>query len=166
MKDDLPAFNAWSACYALTHILEGLHHSDQYHLAILDRGLFDALVWFDLLENQDSISKEDREAVHGFLLLERWRSVIDKVFLFKTDPETSMEREHRDRLILSEQGRAMNPTFLSALNDAYDRVQKRYESNFPNLKVIDTSQSQLTTPASTAFQVTTHILELFSKDSE
>ena len=60
----------------------------------------------------------------------------------------------------------MNPTFLSALNDAYDRVQKRYESNFPNLEVIDTSQSQLTTPASTAFQVTTHILELFSKDSE
>src|SRR5262245_9593829 len=35
LKDDLVAFNAWSACYALTHVLEGLYQSDKYDLAIL-----------------------------------------------------------------------------------------------------------------------------------
>jgi hypothetical protein len=49
LKDDLFAFNIWSANYALSHILEGRYHSDPYDLAILDRGLFDALTWFDLL---------------------------------------------------------------------------------------------------------------------
>ena len=53
LKDDLVAFNAWSATYALTHILEGRFGSDQYHLVIMDRGLFDALAWFELLKQKE-----------------------------------------------------------------------------------------------------------------
>ena len=37
LKEDLVAFNAWSAAYALTHILEGRYGSDEYHLVIMDR---------------------------------------------------------------------------------------------------------------------------------
>lgn len=43
LKKNLVAFNAWSASYALTHILEGRYGSDEYHIVILGRGLFDAL---------------------------------------------------------------------------------------------------------------------------
>jgi thymidylate kinase len=161
LKDDWVAFNTWSANYALTHILEGLHHADRYHIAILDRGLFDALVWFEMLATKGEITPEERDRVHSFLLIDKWRKAVDAVFLFKTDPETSMERENRDKL-LSDPGRAMNVESLTELNEAYDRVRERYRDSFRNFQVIDTSGAAGTTPQSTAFEVTTRILELFS----
>lgn len=124
LKDDLMAFNTWSASYALMHVLEGLHGSDQYDLAILDRGLFDALAWFELLAKRGDISAEDRDTVHGFLRLAKWRNAIDSVFLFRTDPDTSLEREHMDKLI-EEPGQAMNVAFLTELNEAYEEVEHR-----------------------------------------
>jgi hypothetical protein len=36
LRDDLFAFNVWSASYALTHVLEGLASPEKYHIAILD----------------------------------------------------------------------------------------------------------------------------------
>lgn len=158
LKDDLIAFNVWSACYALTHVLEGLYHSDKHDISILDRGLFDALVWFDLLASGGTINADDRKTIHQFLLLDKWRSVIDVVFLFKVDSATSMERENRDKLI-QEPGRAMNPAFLEALNASYDRVRDEYSALFPRFELIDTSNSASTTPQSTAFQVTSIILD-------
>ena len=159
LRSDLVAFNTWSASYALTHILEGLYHSDKYHLAILDRGLFDALAWFQLLEGNGQISGDVRETIQNFISLERWRSVIDAVFLFTADPATSMERENADKLI-DEPGRAMNPDFLDGLNQAYSEVRKAYGGAF-KITDIDTSKNQDTTAQSTAAQVANSILDLF-----
>ena len=159
LKNDLVAFNTWSASYALMHVLEGLHGSDKYHLAILDRGLFDALAWFELLSVEDQITAQDRDTVHNFLRIPTWRSVIDMVLLFKTDAETSLEREHRDKLI-EEPGRAMNPEFIQKLNVAYDSVVRRYSTDFP-LNTIDTSKSRRTDPRSTAEEAVGLILEKF-----
>ena len=160
LRDDLVAFNTWSASYALTHILEGLYHSDRYHLAILDRGLFDALAWFHLLESRGEISSGDRDRVQDFLQISHWRSVVDAVFLFTADPDTSMERENADKLI-AEPGRAMNPETLSRLNQAYLQAQGRFAGEFSRFIEIDTSFSKGTTPRSTAYLVADTILELF-----
>ena len=160
LKDDWVAFNTWSASYALTHILEGLYHSDKYQLAILDRGLFDALAWFQLLESNNEISGEVRETIQNFLLVENWRSKIDSVFLFTADPNTSMDRENRDKLI-DEQGRAMNPQALVRLNLAYERVREVHGNKFRNFDPIDTSNSKGTTAQSTAAHVANTILDLF-----
>lgn len=159
LRNDLVAFNTWSASYALTHILEGLHHSDRYHLAILDRGLFDALAWFQLLESNRQISGEERETIQNFISLEKWRSVIDSVFLFTADPATSMERENADKLI-DEPGRAMNPDFLDSLNRAYSEVRNAFGGEF-KITDIDTSKNETTTAQSTAAQVADSILDLF-----
>lgn len=159
LRNDLVAFNTWSASYALTHILEGLHHSDRYHLAILDRGLFDALAWFQLLESNRQISGEERETIQNFISLEKWRSVIDAVFLFTADPATSMERENADKLI-DEPGRAMNPDFLDSLNRAYSEVRNAFGGEF-KITDIDTSKNETTTAQSTAAQVADSILDLF-----
>lgn len=161
LRNDLVAFNTWSASYALTHILEGLHHSDRYQLAILDRGLFDALAWFQLLESNGQISGEVRETIQHFILVENWRSVIDAVFLFTADPATSMERENADKLI-DEPGRAMNPQFLDSLNQAYQRVRNSYGDEF-KITDIDTSRNGNTTAQSTAAQVADSILDLFPR---
>ena len=162
LKDDLVAFNTWSASYALTHILEGLNSSDKYHLAILDRGLFDALAWFQRLLNQGKINQSECEQIHNFLLIEKWRSAIDYVFLFKADPATSLERENRFTLT-DEPGRAMNPQSLEELNRAYDSVQERYKNEFRGFQTIDTSDTQGTTPQTTAAEVADLILDRFNR---
>jgi thymidylate kinase len=160
LRNDLVAFNTWSASYALTHILEGLHHSDHYHLAILDRGLFDALAWFQLLERNGQISEEVRKIIQDFILVENWRAVIDAVFLFNADSSTAMERENEDKLI-SEPGRAMNPEFLDRLNQSYRQVGDLYGAQFRNFNNIDTSNIENTTAQSTAADVADKILDIF-----
>ncbi len=157
------AFNAWSASYALTYVLEGLHGADRYDLAILDRGPFDALAWFELLSSEGGISVDDRNRVQEFLQIEHWRGVIDQVFLFRTDPETAMERENRDKLI-EERGKAMNPEFLERLNNAYDTVEEKFSTGFARFKKIDTGSAAQTTAKSTASEVAAEILTIFEDD--
>ena len=163
LKDDWVAFNTWSASYALMHVLEGLYGSDKYDLAILDRGLFDALAWFELLEMQGNIAEEKRDHIHKFLLIENWRDAIDMVLLFKTDPQTSLSRETRDKLT-TEEGRAMNPSILEQLNQAYDAVRERYSSEFRRFEIIETDE-QTTTPKSTATRAAELILDVFQTSS-
>ena len=169
LKDDLIAFNTWSASYALMHVLEGLHGSDQYDLAILDRGLFDALAWFEVLAAQEKTTNEVRDQVQSFLQIEYWRSAIDAVLLFTTDAETAMDRENSDKLI-SEHGQAMNPEFLAELNGAYDRVRTKYADQFSRFEIIDTGKKDAedaedTSPEATAERVTNIILDVFEKTS-
>ena len=71
-----------------------------------------------------------------------------------------MKRENEHKLV-EDPGTAMNREFLAALNEAYDSVRKRYESCFPRFEVIDTSNEEGTTAGSTAFRVTSMILDLF-----
>ncbi len=160
LKDNWVAFNTWSASYALMHVLEGMYGSDEYDLAILDRGLFDALGWFQLLTTQEKITKEVRDHVHNFLLIDTWRSSIDAVLLFTTDPGTALKREVRDKIIKDE-GSAMNSVVLQQLNDAYAQVQKEHSDMFSCFKTINTSESQETSPESTAKEAVSWILDVF-----
>ncbi len=160
LKDDYVAFNAWSATYALTHILEGRYGTDEYHIVILDRGLFDALAWFELLKEKDDITSEDCSAIQKFLLVGHWRTLVDTVFLFQTDPATSLERENRNKLI-EEPGRAMNPDFLSDLNAAYNTTRQKYAEMFNRFCAIDTGTGQ-STELSTAHTVAGTILDQLS----
>lgn len=162
LKDDWVAFNTWSASYALTHILEGLHSADRYQLAILDRGLFDALAWFQLLLDRGEISPSDCARIHHFLLMDKWRSVIDYVFLFKADPDTSLKRENQHKLI-DEPGTVMESGALAELNRAYDVVQERYKDQFRGFRTIDTSNRQGSTPQTTAAAVVDLILDGFQR---
>ena len=164
-KGDLIAFNTWSASYALMHVLEGLHGPDQYDLAILDRGLFDALAWFEVLAAQEKTTNEVRDQVQDFLQIEYWRSAIDAVLLFTTDAETAMDRENSDKLI-GDHGQAMNPEFLAELNGAYGRVQAKFADRFSRFESIDTSRSAKTTPEMTAERVANIILDVFEKSSK
>ena len=162
LRRDLVAFNTWSASYALTHILESLYDPHEYQLVILDRGLFDALAWFQLMETRGEITQETCEQIHGFLRIDKWRSIIDEVFLFTVDPDTSMDRENRHTL-LDEPGTAMNPEFLSSLNSAYGSVKDKYANDFRHFELIDTSDSQQTTEQSTAAIVANLILDRFEE---
>ncbi len=160
LRADLVDFNTWSASYALTHILESLHDPYNYQLVILDRGMFDALAWFQLLVNRNEIDQVTCDQVHSFLLIEKWRSVVDEVFLFTADPDTSMKRENQNALI-DEPGTTMNLEFLQNLNAAYNSVREKYSGDFSHFQAINTSASESTTPQSTAAQIAGIILDRF-----
>ena len=104
------------------------------------------------------ITGEEADTIQGFLSLERWRSSIGIVFLFQTDPGTSMKREHAHTLI-DDSGRAMNRSFLRRLNEAYESVSERFKDDY-SLELIDTSESKKPTPESTAKEVVTKILDV------
>ena len=159
MRDSLFRFNIWSASYALTHILEGLSSPEKYHIAILDRGLFDALVWFQLLSDRGDITPADLKRVHEFFLINEWLAVVDSVFLFRADPETSLKRENEDKLI-NDPGTAMNTATLEQLNLAYQAVQESHGDRFKDVHEIDTGQAQKTTAKKTAYQVARAMVDL------
>lgn len=158
LRDNLFRFNVWSASYALTHILEGLSSPEKYHIAILDRGVFDALVWFQLLADRNDITLNDLKKVHDFFLIEEWLSVVDQVFLFRADPATSLERENADKLVV-EHGTAMNPDFLEQLNSAYMKVRDEHAERFKDVREIDTGSARNTTPQQTAYEVARAIVD-------
>lgn len=124
----------------------------------MDRGLFDALAWFELLRVRCEVTETECSIIHDFLLVDHWRRLIDMVFLFKTDPPTSLTRENSDKLIV-EPGRAMNDEFLGELNEAYQSISSKYAAQFSPVYEVDTGSDQDTTPQSTAFEVVKKIID-------
>lgn len=155
LRVDWPAFNAWTATYALTQVLEGLYDPGKPQISILDRGLFDALAWFEMLENDDAIDGEFKRRMQEFLTIEKWRGSIDRVFLFTTTPEISMSREN-NQMLIHDEGSAMNPERLAALNEAYETIQREFADQFL-LTPIDTSRT--TEARDTAFEIAKVIVD-------
>ena len=139
LKADWPAFNTWTASYALMQVVEGLHDPAKPHISILDRGLFDALAWFELMKRQDYIEEGFAESVQNFLTIDKWRGAIDRVILFTADPGVSMERENAQTLI-DDEGQAMNPDLLGDLNCAYEAIRVRFAGSFRRFCTIDTTE--------------------------
>jgi thymidylate kinase len=99
------------------------------------------------------------------VLLDNWCNAIDAVFLFKADPNTSLERENEGKLI-TDPGRAMNPEFLDKLNTAYGTVKDKFSSKFAGFFEIDTSVSEKSTPQSTAAKVVDKIIGILDSDEK
>ena len=127
----------------------------------MDRGLFDALAWFELLRQNNDITTEERSAIQQFLLVAHWRELVDMIFLFQTDPDTSLEREHNNKLI-KEHGRTMNPDFLRDLNAAYETTRQQYADKFSRFHAISTHKAS-STQQSTAFTVAEAIVDQLSR---
>lgn len=50
---------------------------DPYHIAILDRGIFDAMAWFQLLNQRGAIEQDDCQKVHQFFMIDKWSGHVD-----------------------------------------------------------------------------------------
>lgn len=156
LKSDWPAFNTWTASYALMQVVEGLHDPAQHQISILDRGLFDALAWFELMKSKGDIDEEFADRAQKFVTISRWRGVIDRVVLFRVDPEVSLSRENAQTLI-DDEGQAMNPQILSDLNHAYVATRDRFSNSFKAFSEIDTTKT--TAAKESAFDITRQIVD-------
>lgn len=144
-EEDLLFYNVWSACYALSHLLESTYHSESYDIVIMDRGIFDVCAWVDWLSEYDDpegkVKKIDRrlaQDIQKFMSLEPWQQLVDLLVLFTADPTTSLNRENKDKIV-EKTGLAMRPDSLASLNEAYSRVKANYGPLYRVRLNIDTS---------------------------
>lgn len=124
------SFNTWTTCSLISEILSMLEKP--LDLIILDRGYFDALVWLELQHRASQISPEEKVRFSDFVLLDRWRSLLDAVVIMSARPDLAITREN-ENLIVPRKGSLMNISFLSRFNDALNDVKLDYGDKFRNI---------------------------------
>lgn len=134
-----PMFNLWTACMSLAGLIGTLENkNNQVDVLILDRGIFDALCWFEWLASNSKMEEEQKKYIEQFLLMNEFVSCIDIVFAFSVQPSISIEREYAT-LLTDKLGTIMNTKvlgeYLSALEDTFENKSKY----FHKVVKIDTS---------------------------
>lgn len=130
-------FNAWTTATMLAEVLESVESDAD--LLFLDRGFLDALIWLDLQHMRSQVSREERDVFTRFVVLERWRSLVDHTILMKVDPHTALAREFSGQLI-RRAGTLMNERALGEFNAALDRTLAEHGGLFSHT-LLDASSS-------------------------
>jgi hypothetical protein len=137
-KKGHPDFNVWVSCASLQGTIESL--GKNIDLFILDRGIFDALVWNNLLARTGKITPEEEETIGAFFTMDRWTRLVDLIWVMKCDPAKSIEREYVNQLT-RKRGTIMNEGVLEQVNLAIDDTLARYGAKFKNKLMIDTTHT-------------------------
>lgn len=120
-------FNTWTTGTMLAGLLDAIDRDDD--IVILDRGLFDALIWLEVQRQQGQVSQREASAFADFILVDRWCRLSDATCVIKVDPNKAMERENLKRLI-PRTGSVMNPGRLHAFNASLDHVANQHSDVF------------------------------------
>jgi len=132
-------FNVWVSCASLQGMLEALYRD--IDVFILDRGVFDALVWNEWLEMTGKITSEEAKQVAQFFTMSRWTELVDLVFVLTCDPKVSIEREYADQLT-TKRGTIMAEETLKQFLQATDQTMKTYGAKFKRIVPIDTTNTR------------------------
>lgn len=136
-----PMFNLWTACDSIKSLIGEMESNRTYYdVIIIDRGIFDALCWFQWLMNNDKMERSMKETIDNFLTMKELRAYIDIVFVYKVRPEISIEREYAS-LLTDILGSIMNKEVLKEYLRAIEEVEQRMlqGSFFRKIHSIDTS---------------------------
>jgi hypothetical protein len=112
---------------------------EKLDVLILDRGLFDGLVWIDWQEKTHRVSKAKAGQFRSFVLTPRWRGLVDLVFVMHCDAKTSLKREHANQITLRH-GAIMNVATLTQIRQHYLGAARRYAAYFKSVHVIENSR--------------------------
>jgi predicted NUDIX family phosphoesterase len=131
-------FNTWCATSMLAELLANVETDTD--IIVVDRGIFDALVWLKLQHQRGELTPKEAKTIEGFLLLERWSSLVDLSIVMSVSAEKAMKREVGQR-ITKKPGSIMNPEVLSTITNSVSIAQRQYKKYFKELVRIDTSTS-------------------------
>ncbi len=152
-----PSFNIWTACSAIAELVEVLaNDSKKFDVVILDRGIFDALCWFNWLKGNNSLDDENFCSLETFLTMNKWRTVIDLIYVFTATSEVSLEREYAS-LLTRKLGSIMCTDALESYKNCIEAVSVKYSQKFRNIEIFDTSDVKLN---EVNYGVTKNILEI------
>ena len=132
-------FNIWVSCASLQGMLESLYK--EIDVFILDRGLFDALVWNQWLRVTGKISREEADSVDHFFMMPQWTDLVDLVIIMTCDPKISLQRECSDQLT-TKPGTIMSEDTLRQLEEATEVTTEKSGSKFRRIVKMDTSQTK------------------------
>lgn len=156
-----PNFNIWTACSAISELVEVLSNSSKdYDVVILDRGIFDALCWFNWLNRDNSLDDADFSSLETFLVMNKWRTVIDLVYVFTATPEVSMYREYAS-LLTRKPGSIMCLDVLGSYKACVEEVSLKYDNRFQRIEIYDTSER---TQNEVSHDATKSILEIIQNN--
>ncbi len=151
-----PSFNIWTGCTSLVQLAEILaNHSRDYDVVILDRGLFDAVCWFHWQVHHSKLDQDHYRRFIEFFLSPRWLAKTDLLYIFRAQPDVSLQREY-SMLLTRKLGSVMNPTVLSSFNESIEACRLEFDGRYKRVRQIHTDakdQDQV------SYDVTKDILE-------
>jgi predicted NUDIX family phosphoesterase/energy-coupling factor transporter ATP-binding protein EcfA2 len=158
-----PFFNIWTLTSAIAEIIEHIDTNDT-DIIISDRGIFDALCWFDWLNKNDSIENpyldnKTYDILKKFVKLDIFKDYLDLVYVFKVDPSISIEREYSN-LLTDKRGSIMQEPVLKTFNQSIDNIINETKEEFRQVISIDTGVIENNkNPNIVSYSVTKNILE-------
>ncbi len=129
-------FNTWCAATMLAGLIENV--DTETDIIIVDRGLFDSLVWLTLQRQRGELTEDEAKTIEEFLLLKRWRTLIDLAVVMNVEAEVAIERENSQRISLKA-GSIMNPEVLSTISQSVSDTVTEYGPKFSSVVEHDTS---------------------------
>jgi len=149
-----PMFNIWTACMSLAGLIGTLvKNKENVDVLILDRGIFDALCWFEWLVSNSKMEIVQRNVAESFLLMEELVKSIDIVFAFSVEPDISIEREFAT-LLTNIPGSIMNKKVLQEYKNAVEYTAREKVDFFHKIFVIDTSNKDQDTVGKEVTEIT------------
>jgi predicted NUDIX family phosphoesterase len=136
-------FNIWTACTSIAQLLEKTQNPPKEgdpDILFLDRGIFDSLCWFSLLEQLGRIRAADRHRVSEFLLVNDWTSRLTGVVAMTADPKEAMKREQGVLPVAGLEGSIMNPTVLRKMDKVIKETGKAHSSLFETYSINTSSK--------------------------
>lgn len=132
-------FNVWTISSTIAELVEKITLNPcEIDVIMCDRGIFDSICWFQWMLNRKHMDKESYESLIKYLTMDKWKTVIDLIFMFSCSPGKSIEREHKD-LLTKKPGSIMNEIVLSDYVSAMLATRQKYSNSFRCIRDIDTS---------------------------
>jgi predicted NUDIX family phosphoesterase len=136
-------FNIWTACTSLTHLIDKTQNpprQDDPDILFLDRGIFDSLCWFSVLEKLARITAEDRSKVEEFLLIKDWTDRVSGVIVMTAESNDSLQREQGHLPVHGPGGSIMNPHVLRQMRSVIEDTTNRFRDRFKFFSIDTSSQ--------------------------
>ena len=159
-----PFFNIWTMTSAISEIVKNLEQGDsRVDIIISDRGLFDALCWFEWLNTNPTLKapyldKDSYKRLENFILMDMWLNYLDLVYIFQVKPETSIKREYAN-LLTEKRGSIMREPVLDGFIKATDTIIEKHKDKFRDVKKIITDTEETDDdPNAVSYLVTAEIL--------
>jgi predicted NUDIX family phosphoesterase len=136
-------FNIWTACTSISQLLDKTQNppnDSDPDILFLDRGIFDSLCWFSLLEQLGRIRPDDRRKVSEFLLIQDWTSRITGVIAMTAKPKDALQREQGHLPVEGLEGSIMNQTVLKRMDRVIKDAIGQYQNDFPIYSVNTSSR--------------------------
>lgn len=131
---------------------------------ILDRGIFDALVWNEWLEKTGKITQQEATQVAEFFSMKRWTDLVDLIFVLTCDPAISIQREYADQLT-TKRGTIMSEDTLNQFKQSVDKTYQQYEKSFKKIVSIDTTATKTKQGVAKIADETLKVLSQFLDES-